>query len=131
MGVVPQILTPRVQHTEKANRGAQMLFVRRDLEQGGRTRAEQQIVDDLLVVKGEPGEFVREREHHMAVADRQELRATLASHRSRALVRHFGQCRMRTGSEPRIRSWIRAACVASRCDADHGPLRRLLCSVHL
>jgi hypothetical protein len=53
-----------------------MLRVRRDLEQRGRTRAKQEIVDDSLVLKGEPGEFVGQREHDMAVADGQKFLLT-------------------------------------------------------
>ena len=75
MRVVQQILAPRVQHTQKADRSAEMPRVSGDREQRGRTGAEQQIVDDLLVVEGQPGEFVREREDHMRVADRQEFGA--------------------------------------------------------
>src|SRR5947207_10437888 len=55
MRVVQQILTPGVEHAQKADRGAEMLGVSGNLEECGGTRAEQQIVDDLLVLEGQPG----------------------------------------------------------------------------
>jgi len=49
--------------------GAEMLYVGRDLQQRGGTGAEQQVVDDLLVLESQPREFMRNREDHMEVAD--------------------------------------------------------------
>ena len=46
-----------------------MLCVSRDLEQRGGTGAEQEVVDDLLVLESQPGEFMWNREDHMEVAD--------------------------------------------------------------
>jgi len=46
-----------------------MLYVGRDLQQRGGTGAEQQVVDDLLVLESQPREFMRNREDHMEVAD--------------------------------------------------------------
>ena len=73
MGMVQEILAPRVEHTQKTNRRAKMLRIGGDLEQRGRARAEEQIVDDLLVLQREPRELVRQREDDMMVADGQEL----------------------------------------------------------
>ena len=73
MGMVQEILAPRVEHTQKANRRTKMLRIGGDLEQRGRARAEEQIVDDLLVLQREPRELVRQREDHMVVADGQKL----------------------------------------------------------
>jgi len=69
MRVVQQILSPGVEHTQKPNCRTEMPGARRDLEPRGRTRAKQEIVDDPLVLEGQPGEFVWQREHDMAVAD--------------------------------------------------------------
>ena len=72
-----------------------MLRVGRHLQQRRRARAEEQVVDDRLVLQREPRELVRQREDDVEVADRQQFRAVQqATDRSRR-VWHFGQCRLR------------------------------------
>jgi hypothetical protein len=56
--MVQQILAPGVEHAQKADRGAEMLRVRRDLEQRSRARAEEQVVRDVLILEREPREVV-------------------------------------------------------------------------
>ena len=58
-----------MKHTQEADLGAEMLCVRRDLQQSGGTGAEQEVVDDLLVLESQPREFMRNGEDHMEVAD--------------------------------------------------------------
>jgi hypothetical protein len=67
--VLQKILAPSMKHTQEADLGAQMLCVRRDLQQSGGTVAKQEVVDDLLVLKSQPREFMRNGEDHMEVAD--------------------------------------------------------------
>jgi hypothetical protein len=69
MRMMQKILAPGMKHTQEADLGAEMLCVRRDLQQSGGTGAEQEVVDDLLVVESQPREFMRNGEDHMEVAD--------------------------------------------------------------
>lgn len=71
--MVEQRLAPGVEHAEESDRGAEMCRVGRDLQQRGRARAQEEIVDDALVLQRQPREVVREREDHMVVADGQEF----------------------------------------------------------
>jgi hypothetical protein len=50
MRMMQKILAPSMKHTQEADLGAEMLCVRSDLQQSGGTGAEQEIVDDLLVL---------------------------------------------------------------------------------
>ena len=69
MRMMQKILAPGMKHTQEADLGAEMLCVRRDLQQSGGTGAEQEVVDDLLVLESQPREFMRNGEDHMEVAD--------------------------------------------------------------
>ena len=84
--VVQQILSPRVEHAEKADRGTEMLRRAGDLEERGGTRLEEQVVDDPFILQGQPRELVREREDDVVVPDREEFRpvARRATGRARA-----------------------------------------------
>ena len=53
MGMKPELLTPSVQHGEEADFRAKVSGIARDFEKGFRTGAEQQIVEDLLVLQGQ------------------------------------------------------------------------------
>ena len=77
-----QILSPALkrrsmQNTEEANLRAQVLGVARDSQQGLRGGAEQDGVDDRFVLKRERGNLFRDREDHVKVFDRQQLRLAL------------------------------------------------------
>jgi len=69
MRMMQKILAPSMKHSQEADLGAETLCVRRDLQQSGGTGAEQEVVDDLLVVESQPREFMRNGEDHMEVAD--------------------------------------------------------------
>ena len=71
--MVQHLLAPRVEHTQQADRRTEMLRIGGDLEQRGGAGAEEQIVDDALVLQREPRELVRQREDDMVVPDGQEL----------------------------------------------------------
>ncbi len=84
MGMMLEFLTPGMEHAEEADFGAQMAGITGDFEQRFGTGAEQEIVDDLLVLQGQRGELPRKREDDMDVGDRQEfatprLQPTVAS----------------------------------------------------
>jgi hypothetical protein len=55
MGVKFEFLTPRVQHAEEANFCAKMFGIAGNFEQCFCTGPEQEIVDDLLILKSQGG----------------------------------------------------------------------------
>jgi hypothetical protein len=65
MWMVEQRLAPGVEHAEESDRGAEMCRVGRDLQQRGRARAQEEIVDDALVLQRQLRGVVRQREDHM------------------------------------------------------------------
>src|SRR6266581_8336365 len=76
MGMESKFLTPGVQHGEEAEFRAEVSGVASDFETSFRTGAEQQIVDDFLVLQGQWRELRRKREDHMDVARREKLLLT-------------------------------------------------------
>lgn len=69
-----QILTPGVQYGQNANARTEMLRVRGDRHQRLRRRAEQNVVDGLLVLQGKRSDFIGKREDNVEVVDREDLR---------------------------------------------------------
>src|ERR1017187_9462308 len=67
MGMMLEPLIPGGQHAEEADLGAQMSGIAGNFEQGCSARAEQQVVDDLLVLQGEGCQFPRQSENDMHV----------------------------------------------------------------
>src|SRR5271165_6100350 len=76
MGMVLQPLIPGMQHAEETDLGAQMSGVASHFEQGCGAAAEQQVVDELLVLKGERGQFLRQSENNVHVGGGQQLALT-------------------------------------------------------
>jgi hypothetical protein len=68
MGMESKLLTPGVQHGEEANFRAKVSRITSDFEKCLRTGAEQQIVDDFLILQGQWRELRRKCEDHMDVA---------------------------------------------------------------
>jgi hypothetical protein len=58
MRMMLKVLAPGVEHTQEANLRAEMLCVSRDREQSGSTGAEQEVVDDLVVLESQPGKLM-------------------------------------------------------------------------
>ena len=54
MRMMLKVLSPGVKHTQEADLRAEMFRIGRDLQQGGGTGAEQEVVDDLLVLQSQP-----------------------------------------------------------------------------
>ena len=87
--------SPCVEHGGDADAGAEVLRVGRDRHHRLGRRAEQQIVDDRLVLPGDVGDLGGKREDDMEVADRQQVGFALGQPDARAAPWHLGQCRLR------------------------------------
>ena len=73
MRMKQQSLIPGMEHAEEADLRAEVPGIAGDLEQSLGTGMEQQVVDHLLVLQGEWGQFARQREDHMHIAGGQEF----------------------------------------------------------
>jgi hypothetical protein len=62
-----------MEHGSGTNAGAQVLGISSDGEQRLGCRAEQQVVDDGLVLVGDRGDLGRQRENDVEIADRQQI----------------------------------------------------------
>jgi hypothetical protein len=71
-----ELLTPRMQHGEEADFRAEVSGIASDFEKCFCTGAEQQIVDDFLVLQSQCRELRRKCEDHMDVARREKLSST-------------------------------------------------------
>ena len=67
MRVLTESLAPGMEHCEESDLRAQMLGVSRDGAQRLAGGAEQNAVDDLLVLKGKGGDGLRYGEDHMKI----------------------------------------------------------------
>ena len=76
MGMEPELLIPGVQHGEEAEFRAEVLRITSDFEKCFCTGAEQQIVDDFLVLQSQWSKLRRKCEDHMDVARREKFPAT-------------------------------------------------------
>jgi hypothetical protein len=70
-----KILSPGVEHTQEADLRAEMLRIGSDFLQGCGAGAEQEIVDDLLVLQGQPRQLVGDCKDDMHIVDRQQFLA--------------------------------------------------------
>jgi hypothetical protein len=77
MRVKFEFLIPRVQHAEEANFCAKMFGIAGNFEECFCTGAEQEIVDDLLVLQDQRSQMTRKREYNMDVLRRKKFSATL------------------------------------------------------
>ena len=68
-----QVLSPRVQHTEEADAGAEVRRIGRHLQQRFGAGAEQQVVKHLLVLQHKAGEVMREREDQVEIRNRKQV----------------------------------------------------------
>src|SRR5467141_3695001 len=73
MWMEPELLIPGVQHGEEANFRAEVSRMASDFEKCFRTGAEQQIVDDFLILQGQWRELRWKCEDHMDVARREKF----------------------------------------------------------
>src|SRR5258708_17460615 len=73
MGMESKLLTPGMQHGEEADFRTEVTRVASDFEKCLGTGAEQQIVDDFLVLQSQCRELRRKCEDHMDVARREKF----------------------------------------------------------
>ena len=71
MGMMLQLLIPRMQNTEEADVGAEAPGVGGNFDESLCAAAEQQSVDHFFVLQGQRRQLVGERKHHMSVRNRQ------------------------------------------------------------
>src|SRR5258705_8336465 len=71
-----ELLTPRMQHAEEANLCAEVSRIASHFEKGFGTGAEQEIVEDLLVLQDQWRQAAGECEDHVQVAGREKLMLT-------------------------------------------------------
>src|ERR1017187_5236233 len=76
MGMEPEPLIPGMQHGEEADFRAEVFGIASDFEKGFCTGAEQQTVDDFLVLQSQWSKLRRKREDHMDVARREKFSLT-------------------------------------------------------
>jgi len=70
-----QVLAPGVEHGQKADVGAQVLGVGCDPAQSGGRRAQQDAVDDFLVLQGDGSDLIRNGKDNVKIGNRQKLGA--------------------------------------------------------
>jgi len=73
--VLLKILSPGVEHTQKTDLRAKMFWVGANLQQGCGTGTEQEVVDDFLVLQGQPRQLVGDRKNDMYIVDWQQFLA--------------------------------------------------------
>ncbi len=73
MGMKLEALIPGMEHAEEADLRAQVARIASDLQQGGGTCLEQQVVDHALVLKRESSEFTGQGEDQVHVASGQQF----------------------------------------------------------
>ena len=71
--MVLEVLSPGMEHAEQTDVGTQMLRVATDFEQRSGTCAEEQVVEQPLVLEHESRELVRQRKDDMEVGYGQQL----------------------------------------------------------
>src|ERR1022692_1063253 len=76
MGMEPELLIPGMQHGEEADFRAEVFRIASDFEKCFCTGAEQQTVDDFLVLQSQCRELRRKCEDHMDVARREKFSLT-------------------------------------------------------
>ena len=75
MRMMLEILSPGVEHAEEADLRAEMFRIGGNLQQRGGAGAEQEVVDDFLVLQSQPRQLVGDGEDDMHVVDRQQFLA--------------------------------------------------------
>ena len=77
MRMMMKVLSPGMQHRQKAYPGAEVLGVGGDLQQGFGCRTEENAINHPLVPQRQRRDQLGHGEDHMEVLDRQQLRSTL------------------------------------------------------
>ena len=77
MGMMRQGRSPGVKHREESDLRAQMLGIGRNGAQCLAGRAEQNVVDDVLILKGNGCDWLRHSEDHMEILGVEKLGSTI------------------------------------------------------
>ena len=75
VGMEPELLVSGVEHAEEADLGPEMSGIAGDFEKGFCTAAEQQIIDNLFIVRSHGGELRRRSENDMDVTRAEKFAA--------------------------------------------------------
>ena len=124
-----KVLSPGVQHRQKAYPGAEVLGVGGDLQQGFGCRTEENAINHPLVPQRQRRDQLGHGEDHMEVLDRQQLRSTLFKPSRSGLSMTF---RAMAIAARAIRNFAVAApallnmTTQGRCAADRNRLQRVL-----
>ena len=73
VGMSLQVLSPGMEHAQKADLSAEMLRIGGDLRQGLSAGLKQQVIDDSLVLQRKRGQFLRQGEDHVKIADAEQF----------------------------------------------------------
>src|SRR5688500_9161841 len=73
MRMMHQVLSPGVQHAEKADAGAEVSGISRHLQQGFGAGTEQEIIQPFPVLQNERRKVMREREDDVEVSNREQV----------------------------------------------------------
>ena len=76
--MMEQVLAPSMQHAQKADLGAQMGRVSGDGAESLGRGAEQDIVDDTIVLEGDDRDLLRHREDNMEILGVEEFRLAVS-----------------------------------------------------
>ena len=95
MGMESKLLTPGMQHGEETKFRAEVSRIASDFEKCFRTGAEQQIVDDFLILQDQWRELRRKREDHMDVARREKFSLTCGDPAFAGRGLTLWECRLR------------------------------------
>ena len=71
-----ELLAPTMQYAEKTDLRTGVFWVASDFEKGFRAAAEQEIVDDLLVLQHQRSQSTRQGEDHMEIARGEQFSLT-------------------------------------------------------
>src|SRR6202047_2357199 len=77
MGMMRQGRSPGVKHREESDLRAQMLGISRNGAQCLAGRPEQNVVDDVLILKGNGCDWLRDSEDHMEILGVEKLGSTI------------------------------------------------------
>ena len=77
MGMVGHRGSPCVEHREESDLRPQMLGISRNGAQCLAGRPEQNVVDDVLILKGNGGDWLRDSEDHMEILGVEKLGSTI------------------------------------------------------
>src|ERR1700678_2375696 len=129
--MMEQVLAPSMQHAQEADLGAQMGRVSSDGAESLGRGAEQDIVDEALVLEGEGRDLLRHREDNMEILGVEEFRLAVSEPlRGRATGTSGNSCRDRNYSDALVPAAVALLdmtakrCCATQLDCGHSATLR-------